>query len=135
MKTYTAKLVLVAALAWMFRACYKDVGPVEPELETDTEVSFSNDVQPIFNAYCIACHPSSGNLDLREGRSYSQLVNVPASGYPAIRVVPGDPEASVLYKKIDGSGAYGANMPTGGQLPSTDVQKIRLWIEQGAKNN
>jgi len=127
--------IIPLGIFWILQACYMDAGPVEEGLDPDTPVSFSGDVQPIFDNYCISCHPASGNLDLRAGRSYSQLVNVPASGYPAIRVVPGDPEASVLYKKIDGSGAYGANMPTGGQLPSTDVQKIRLWIEQGAQNN
>jgi len=133
MKHYGAWLIV--GLILTLQACYKDVGPVEPELQIPSEVSYSRDVQPIFDAYCVSCHPSSGNLDLRRGYSYNNIVNVPASGYPGILVVPNDPEASVLYKKIDKSGVYGANMPIGRPLSTTDITIIRTWIEQGAPDN
>jgi len=117
-------------------SCYKDVGPVEPEGSMpEGEISFSQHVQPIFNSYCVSCHPSSGNLDLRDGYSYNNLVNKPASGYNGILVVPGDAESSILYKKIDGSGAYGSNMPLGNSLSSTQIAIIRDWINEGAQNN
>ncbi len=119
---------------FLIQSCSKEAGPVEPE-DATTQVSFANDVQPIFDNNCVSCHPSSGNLDLRPGQSYNQLVNVSASGYNALRVKPGDPEASVLYKKIDGSGTFGSNMPLGGQLSAADIQTIKTWIEQGAQNN
>ncbi len=125
-------LLLVTFLA--LQACKKDQGPQEPE-DNNSPVSFSNDIQPIFNQNCTSCHPNSGNLDLRAGQSYNNLVNVQAGGYPALRVKPGDPEHSVLYKKIDGSGAYGSNMPLGGSLTSTQKNLIKTWIEQGALNN
>jgi hypothetical protein len=50
-------------------------------------------------------------------------------------VVPGDANASVLYKKIDGSGAYGSNMPLGGSLSPAQIEIIRRWIDEGALNN
>jgi len=134
-------LPLVVLFSVVFlNACYKDIGPVEGDetssnSETTEEVSFSQDVQPIFDAYCVSCHPPSGSLDLRPGYSYNDIVNVPASNYNGILVVPGDAEASVLYKKIDGSGAYGPNMPLGGMLSSTQIAIIRNWINQGAPNN
>ncbi len=127
--------VLVVLFAWLFlSSCYKDVGPVEPD-NGGNSVSFSADIQPIFTNHCVACHPTSGNLDLRSGNSYSQLVNVQASGYNALRVKPGDAEASVLYKKIDGSGMYGGNMPPGSYLTSAQISLIRDWINQGAQDN
>ncbi len=131
MKKIFYSLIFVVFLT---NSCTKDEGPVLPEVEIN-EVSFSNDIQPIFDNNCISCHPSSGNLDLTAGNSYNQLVNINASGYTAIRVIPNEPENSVLYKKIDGSGTYGSNMPLGGSLNANEVELIRLWIEQGAKNN
>ena len=126
----------VFLLMFLLISCYKDVGPVEPEgTMPEGEISYSRDVQPIFNSACVSCHPSSGNLDLRDGYSYNNLVNKPASGYNGILVVPGDAESSILYKKIDGSGAYGSNMPLGGSLSSTQIAIIRNWIDEGAKNN
>ncbi len=131
------KIVVVILLLGLFFSitnCKMDKGPVEPEIDPET-ISFANDIQPVFNQYCTSCHPSSGNLDLRQGQAYGELVNVPASGYNALRVKPGDPGNSVLYKKIDGSGAYGSNMPLGGSLSQNDIDKIKAWIEQGAPDN
>ncbi len=128
------KLLTILLIAATLQSCKKDEGPVIPEQEA-TEVSFVNDIQPIFDSNCISCHPSSGNLNLTSGNSYNQLVNINASGYSAKRVVPNEPENSVLYKKIDGSGTYGSNMPLGGSLSTNQVNLIKQWIAQGAKNN
>jgi hypothetical protein len=61
-----------------------------------------------------------------------------ASGW--ILVVPGDPDASLLYRKIERPtppGLCGDPMPGGGEQPldDRDIQQIRTWIAQGAKNN
>ena len=129
---YSLVLLILASL----QSCYKDVGPIEGEGDVPAEgISYSQDVQPIYDQNCIDCHPGSGNLDLTADNSYAETVNVSASGYSGILVVPGDPEASVLYKKIDGSGAYGSNMPVGGSLSQTQINTIKQWIEEGAQNN
>ena len=130
-KIYFGLLILVSLV---LTNCSKDKGPVDDEPATE-EVSFANDVQPIFDRSCISCHPSSGNLDLTSGNSYSQLVNVAASGYSGKRVIPGDAENSILYKKIDGSEVYGSNMPLGSSLSDVEIETIEQWIEEGAKNN
>jgi len=129
---YSLVLLILASL----QSCYKDVGPIEGEGDVPAEgISYSQDVQPIYDQNCIDCHPGSGNLDLTADNSYAETVNVSASGYSGILVVPGDPEASVLYKKIDGSGAYGSNMPVGGSLSQTQINTIKQWILEGAQNN
>ncbi len=130
-KTYLSILILITFTLYN---CSKDTGPVDDNQATEN-ISFANDVQPIFDQNCISCHPSSGNLDLTTAHSYSQLVNVNASGYSAKRVVPGDAENSVLYKKIDGSGTYGSNMPLGGNLSAAQINTIKQWIIEGAQNN
>jgi len=132
--------VFLGFIGLNFQSCYKDVGPIEGDgtLEDAVvieNVSFNDDVQPIFNSYCISCHPNSGNLDLTSGNSYDNLVNVYASGYSGILVIPYDPDHSILYKKIDGSGAYGTNMPLGSSLSSTQIAIIKQWIVEGALDN
>ncbi|MFQ6615922.1 MAG: choice-of-anchor D domain-containing protein [Fidelibacterota bacterium] len=105
-------------------------------------VSFSQDVQPIFTTNCAltGCHVSDHEtgLDLREGQSYALLVNVTSAGYaPTLRVKPFDPEDSVLWHKVAGTGGqWGDRMPLGeGPLAEQDTTSIRTWIEEGAQEN
>ncbi len=119
----------------VFQSCSKDVGPIEPENNPTQNVKFATDVQPIFNNQCVSCHGNSGNLNLESGNSYNNLVGVNASGYSGKRVVAGDAEHSILYKKIDGSGQYGSNMPLGSNLSAAQINTIKQWIDEGALNN
>jgi hypothetical protein len=103
---------------------------------TAAQVSFSGQVQPIFNTNCASCHGSSGGLSLSSTNSYSSLVNIQAqsSCTSLMRVLPNDPANSVLYKKVS-STSCGTQMPSGGTLSASDIALIRDWISQGAKNN
>ncbi len=132
MKKY---LLLILSGIFLLQSCYKDVGPIEEQAEETQEISYSRNIQPIFDQNCVSCHPSSGNLDLTASNSYNELVNVTASGYQGILVVPGDSESSVLYKKIDGSNVYGSNMPLGRSLSASQIALIKRWIDEGAQNN
>ena len=106
----------------------------------------------IFAGACTAlCHSggefAAGGLDLTED-AHEALVEVPAvaavcadSGMK--RVVPGDPNASLLYSKIAAKIAgveapCGDGMPAGVDLPPIaidDAIRIRRWILSGAKND
>ena len=77
-----------------------------------------------------------GELDRRASAGTAALVNVAAAGYAGLRVAPGDPLASVLYRKLEGDPATGARMPFGGAaLPPAQRQLVHDWIEQGALDN
>jgi len=128
-------IILIFFELLIFQSCSKDVGPLELENNPTQNVKFATDVQAIFNNQCISCHNSSDDLNLETGNSYNNLVNVNATSYNGKRVVAGDAENSVLYKKIDGSGAYGSNMPLGGNLSATQINTIKQWIVEGALNN
>lgn len=55
-------------------------------------VSFSKDVQPIFNNNCVVCHQGTNGpagLSLASGAAYSNLVNVKSSESSLMRVAPG----------------------------------------------
>ncbi len=91
----------------------------------------------IFTPRCSGCHPPTQSLDLSPGQTYGSTVNVPSSQMPSLmRVKPGDPDNSYLYRKIRGVGISGARMPPGGPyLSQSDIDKVKGWIEAGAPNN
>jgi cysteine-rich repeat protein len=100
---------------------------------------------PVYDCSNDSCHGStlSGDLDLREGASFSQLVSVPTPNWAGnpLRVFPGDQDPSLLYSKLAHAtlGAptipsTGTAMPSGGNpaLAPEHLEAIRLWIRGGA---
>jgi Cytochrome P460 len=104
-------------------------------------VSFKWRVQSLLSAMCAECHSASGTasfLHLTSDASYTVLVNQPATKTTGTLVVPGDSVNSVLYQRVSGIGlsAGTARMPFGkGPLSSGNQNIIKIWIDQGAKNN
>ncbi|MEW6272400.1 MAG: hypothetical protein AB1689_24220 [Thermodesulfobacteriota bacterium] len=99
----------------------------------------------IFNQSCIlaSCHDSAtrqGGLDLTAGASYANLVDVPPQNPVALaagdlRVTPGAPQQSFLYRKVTGELApgEGARMPLAGTpLGTGEIELIESWIAAGA---
>jgi hypothetical protein len=102
--------------------CYYNKTPLPPAPEGD--ISYSADIQPIWNDNCVACHQTGTGvpLDLQADNSYNNLIN---EGY----INTDDPSASILYIKI----TPGQSM----DQYATDNQRLVIltWIEQGALNN
>lgn len=85
------------------------------------DVSFSGDIQPIFNSNCISCHSGSQSPDLSDGWSHGELVD---GGYVA------EPEfacESILYQVFSGS--------HDGRADTVQISQILGWIQQGAQDN
>jgi len=94
-------------------------------------VDYDAEIQPIWDNSCALCHGSSGGLDLSDGVSYDNLVDVVSQGYaPNLRVASGDLTNSVLYGKITNSGQFGQQMPTSGSLTPTEIALIAEWITE-----
>lgn len=128
--------VLVMAGVLALAGCSDEgADPVAPV--PANEVSFAAQVQPVFNAICTGCHGQNGNggLDLREGQAYGNLVEAASQGYPGQRVTPGDPDSSVLFRKLNGLSGVGGLMPPGGSLSDADLKLFHDWISEGAKDN
>jgi len=100
----------------------------------------------VFTPICSVCHDGSnppggalpGSQNLTAGNSFSSLVNVASLEQPSIlRVKPGDPDNSYIIQKLEGTpGISGSRMPFGGPfLDQATINKIRSWIQDGAKNN
>jgi hypothetical protein len=90
-----------------------------------------------------SCHAVDGfnGLDLGRSVAYRNLVGVESSRAPGVlRVAPGDPDASFLVHKIEGTHApeQGDIMPPGSEPPAAGdcrVRRVRGWIERGAPND
>ncbi len=94
----------------------------------------------IFTPICSGCHGGfnpRGGLNLQEGQSFSNLVNIQSSQTAMSRVVPGDPDASYIVHKLEGrAGIAGSRMPQGGPfLSDAFIALVRAWIQSGAEDN
>src|SRR2546428_712442 len=109
--------------------------------------ALSGDVQPIFSPNCASCHDGVGTSlpgvqDLTAGHSFASIVNHAAIQSALKRVLPSVPDSSYLVHKIQGTNLLppargsGARMPLNGNpLSRGQINTIRNWILQGAKNN
>ena len=105
-------------------------------------ISFNEEVLPILNQYCVMCHlPGAEQAELLlYPDAWSQMVGIPSSQSSLSRVEPGSPGKSYLYIKLIGTqeaeGGSGLRMPfQQSSLDPAQIEAIRLWIEQGAKQN
>jgi hypothetical protein len=105
-------------------------------------ISFEKDVMPILNNYCVMCHlpgGAQGELSLYPD-AWPELVGVPSKQSPLMRVEPGSSDNSYFYIKLiesgESVGGSGQQMPfQQSPLGQGQIETIRLWIEQGAKQN
>ena len=126
---YRMNILVFVAILSFFASCEWvtiELPPAEVVIvpENDT-VSFSGKIQPILNR-CTGCHQTetagNNNLVLISGQSWASLQKND-------RVIPSDPEASILL-------VYAANpLHDGGNFKSNETPWILKWIEQGALDN
>jgi len=109
-------------------------------------VSLAADLGPLFAAKCNNgfCHnqtTQASSLILELGEAHGSLVGVPSKHNACAsfdRVVPGSPTTSFLIFKLQGNGACfaGVRMPKGASaLSAADLQRVRDWVSEGAKDN
>lgn len=105
------------------------------------DVSFKADIVPLLKSRCVVCHlpgAEQAGLALHPKGGYANLVDVKSTQSPLLRVAPGKPDDSYLYRKITGThaqaGGSGERMPFGeSSLTAEEVERVRRWIEGGAK--
>jgi hypothetical protein len=91
----------------------------------------------VFTPICVECHAGASaplGLRLDETNSYGLLVGISSVEQPGVaRVAPGNPSASYLVQKLEGTAAFGSRMPLGREpLAQSDIDVIRQWILEGA---
>jgi hypothetical protein len=126
-------IALAAIASW---SCKDEIsGPdINSIVFPDTNVSYTQQVQPLFNVGCAlsGCH-SASTYEIR-GFSLDDYQHFVGADRPGL-VVPMEPDASVLVQRIEGTSA-GARMPLNRPpLNQNQIHGIRQWILEGARLN
>ncbi len=99
-------------------------------------VSFSADVQPILKQRCLECHMPGEAGYIASGFDMSSYEAFMKGGKYGPFVVPGDPVTSTLNMLVEGRAHSSIRMPHGREkLTDREIETLRVWVQQGAKNN
>ena len=122
----TVKLAAVCLFPLVMAAC-----------SGDPAVSFSEHVKPILDQNCTQCHQAGGEGEVASGFNLTSYEGLMKGARFGPMVIAGDAEGSNMLVLMEGRADPSISMPHGQQKPVSDeeIQTIRLWIEQGAKNN
>lgn len=103
---------------------------------SEPEISYAQDVKPVLDKNCLECHQENGAGTLASGFDMSSFDGLMKGTHHGPMVIPGDPEGSNLIVLIEGRADPSISMPHGkDSISDTDIQMIRSWVSQGAKNN
>ncbi len=125
-RQFLRKLLLASAVPALLAGC-----------SSEPNVSFSQEVKPILDKNCLACHQLGGAGFEASGLSmtgYDELMKGTNAGQ---MVIAGDVEGSNLVVLMEGRADPSISMPHGSMdpVPAADIAIIKRWIAQGAKNN
>jgi hypothetical protein len=119
-------VALSGIMAWQScQYAWIEEEPADPNDTIPVVISFSADIQPIFDAGCNAtgCHAAGAwDPDLSPGNAYQDL-------FAENLIDTIAPENSILYIEVAPGGAMDD------YAKKNDYKTILSWIQQGAKNN
>ncbi|MCF6219340.1 MAG: hypothetical protein L3J62_10570 [Gammaproteobacteria bacterium] len=104
----------------------------------ESQVSFSKDVQPILNDNCLKCHVEGGAGFVKNGLNMTSYENLMKGTHFGPVIDSGSSVSSTLVRLISGNADPSLKMPHGSgnkPLSEGEVNTIKMWIDQGAKNN
>ncbi len=104
---------------------------------SDKQVSYNSSIEPLVKKYCFECHSTpEGDGTKASGfrvDTYEKLMKGTRYG-PVI--IPGIPIASTFYRMVAGKVDPSIKMPHGKDaLTDDEINLIKLWIKEGAKDN
>ena len=103
----------------------------------EQSVSYSQDVKPILDQHCMQCHQPGGEGTVVSGFTMDSYENLLKGTRNGPMVIAGDVEGSNLLVLMEGRADPSISMPHGQQesVPKEQIEMVRQWIVQGAKNN
>jgi hypothetical protein len=131
-------MVFAVMIAGLSAACTRVKVPVVP---ADQSVSYADHLEPLVIARCLTCHTAEepeAQLVFEAGTGYGEMVGRASTQVPELMiVVPGDVEASYLWRKLMHDVEIGRGMPrtvVGSiKLRDDELELYRRWIEGGAQ--
>ena len=98
------------------------------------EVSFADEVLPIFQNRCAECHggaDEAGKIRIEASLNLLSREGVLAGSEFGSVIEPGDAEGSYLLELI----VEGEMPEEGDPVPEAEIEIIRVWIQEGALDN
>lgn len=93
-------------------------------------IDYTRDIVPVFTKYCAGCHNDADHEGHFSLETYASLQQGTEDG-PAL--LPGDLNGSLIWRLVNGR-TEPKMPPEGEPAPNAEeIEKLRLWIEQGAK--
>ncbi|MFO0852322.1 MAG: c-type cytochrome domain-containing protein [Gemmataceae bacterium] len=93
--------------------------------------TFEQDIAPIFRQHCTGCH---GDSKQNGGLTVASFADAMQGGASGAVIKPGDPDKSRLYT-LTAHTEEPKMPPKANKLPDAQIALIKLWIEQGAREN
>ena len=85
---------------------------IVPEYTDDfSNVNYYTQIEPIFNAYCLACHNGEFQYN-NNGLVMDSYIDLTAGGNSGPPIIPFDSENSILYKTITGTSYDDLGIPS-----------------------
>ena len=107
---------------------------IECVAQEEIEIHFGRDIRPLLSDRCFLCHGPDRAMQKADLRLDSfEGATTDRDGQFAI--VPGDPEASLLYQRIASENPRKLMPPPKSgkhALAPEEIERIRVWIESGA---
>jgi hypothetical protein len=124
MKTSLVIAIFALTMAVIFTSCQYDsiVEPELPPIDPDIEISFKDEIAPIFAAAnCLNCHGGNISPNLSAAAAYNSIV-------PSLVDLNSPPDSRIYTHASPNS-----NHPS--KYSAAQAALLLAWIEQGAKNN
>jgi hypothetical protein len=126
--TYRATILVLGSVGLLLAGCGKDA-PVKP-------VSYSADIKPLLDKSCVKCHLPGGDGFEKTGLRLDGYGHLHTGTKLGAVVVPGSSVSSTLYLTVSGKTHRTIHMPKAGDpLSEREVEVIKRWIDEGARNN
>ena len=99
-------------------------------------VSYNKEVQPILSKNCSECHAPGQKGFEASGLDTTTYQALMKGGKFGPLVKPGDALSSSLNMLVEGRAHASIRMPHGREkLPDKDIETLKVWVNEGAKNN
>jgi hypothetical protein len=100
-------------------------------------VSYKTDVRPFLDKYCMRCHGEGGEGSDASGLRMDDYDNLMKGTVHGPVVKPRDSFTSALVMLVEGRADPSLRMPHDeGEKPTeAEIEMVKAWIDQGAKNN
>jgi len=101
-------------------------------------ISYHQDVYPVLETNCLECHrPPDGKGYLKTQLSMETYQSLMKGTFYGPVIVPGDSRTSILNMLVEGRADPSLRMPHQPNNPLTaqEIEILRLWVDQGARDN